>query len=157
MSQENIAVVLRNLETFEHDEEAWLSTADPAIQWYPIEEGHSLSRGHEAAIRVRRSWLENWEGHQVDVEEMKDGSDSVVACLHLTGRGKMSGVEVDLRVYQHFKLRDGKIVYVYEYEDRGEALEAAGLWSRRSWFRLWYVILGRRRGCRSSCFGRMDE
>ena len=39
MSQENIAVVLRNLETFEHDEEAWLSTADPAIEWYPIEEG----------------------------------------------------------------------------------------------------------------------
>ena len=127
MSQENVEIVRRNFETFEHDEEAWLSTADPAIEWYPIEEGHSLSRGHEAAIRVRRSWLENWEGHRVDVEEMKDGSDSVVACLHLTGRGKMSGVEVDLRVYQHFKLRDGKIVYVYEYEDRGEALEAAGL------------------------------
>ena len=70
-----------------------------AAEWYPIEEGHSLSRGHEAALRVRRSWLENWEGHQLDVEEMKDGADSVVACLHLTGRGKMSGVEVDLRVY----------------------------------------------------------
>jgi len=39
----------------------------------------------------------------------------------------MSGVEVDLRVYQHFKLRDGKIVYCYEYADRSEALEAAGL------------------------------
>jgi len=91
MSQENVAVVLRNIETFEHDEEAWLSTADPALEWYPIEEGHSLSRGHEAAIRVRRSWLENWEGHQVDV---------------------------DLRVCQHFKLRDGKIVYCYEYADR---------------------------------------
>jgi len=60
MSQENLAVVLRNIETFEHDEEAWLSTADPALEWYPIEEGHSLCRGHEAAIRVRRSWLENW-------------------------------------------------------------------------------------------------
>jgi len=127
MSHENVAVVLRNFETFEHDEEAWLSTADPALEWYPIEEGHSLSRGHEAAVRVRRSWLENWEGHQLDVEEIKDSGDSVVACLHLTGRGKMSGVEVDLRVYMHFKLRDGKIVYVYEYEDRGEALEAAGL------------------------------
>jgi hypothetical protein len=45
----------------------------------------------------------------------------------LTGRGVRSGVEVDLRVYQHFKLRDGKIVYLYEYADRGEALEAAGL------------------------------
>jgi hypothetical protein len=71
MSQENVAVVLQNLEAFEHDVEAWLSTADPTLEWYPIEEGHSLSRGHEAAIRVRRSWLENWEGYQVDVEEMK--------------------------------------------------------------------------------------
>jgi ketosteroid isomerase-like protein len=127
MSEENVEIVRRSLETFGHDEEAWLSTADPAVEWYPIEEGHSLSRGHEAAIRVRRSWLENWEGHQMDVEELKDGPDSVVACLHLTGRGKMSGVEVDLRVYMHYKLRDGKIVYVYEYDDRGEALEAAGL------------------------------
>ena len=98
-----------------------------AIEWYPIEEGHSLSRGHEAAIRVRRSWLENWDGYQIDVEDMKDGGDSVVACLHLTGRGKMSGVEVDLRLYMHFKLRGGKIVYLCEYADRGEALEAAGL------------------------------
>ena len=127
MSQENVEIVRRCIETFEHDEEAWLSTTDPAVEWYPIEEGHSLSRGHEAAIRARRSWLENWEGHQIDVEEMNDRADSVVACLHLTGRGKMSGVEVDLRVYLHYKLRDGKIVYVYEYADRAEALEAAGL------------------------------
>jgi ketosteroid isomerase-like protein len=127
MSQENVAVVLRCIQAFEHDEEAWLATVDPSIEWYPIEEGHSLSRGHEAAVRVRRSWLENWEGHQLDLEEMKDGGDGVVACLHLTGRGKISGVKVDLRVYMHYKLSDGKIVYVYEYEDRREALEAAGL------------------------------
>ena len=127
MSEENVEVVLRAIQTFEHDEEAWLRTVDPAVEWYPIEEGHSLSRGHEAAIRVRRSWLENWGGHQIDVEEMNDGVDSVVACLHLTGRGRMSGVEVDLRVCMHYKLREGKIVYVYEYEDRGEALKAAGL------------------------------
>jgi ketosteroid isomerase-like protein len=127
MSQENVEIVRRCLEAFEADEDAWLQTLDPECEWYPIEEGHSLSRGHEAAIRVRRSWLENWEGHQVDVEEMKDGADSVVACLHLSGRGKRSGVEVDLRVYQHFKVRDGKLIYVYEYADRAEALEAAGL------------------------------
>jgi ketosteroid isomerase-like protein len=127
MSQENVAVVFRSIQAFEHDEEAFLSMLDPGVEWYPIEEGHILSRGHEAAVRVRRSWLENWEGHQIDVEEMKDGADSVVACLHLTGRGVRSGVEVDLRVYQHFKLLDGKIVYLYEYADRGEALEAAGV------------------------------
>jgi hypothetical protein len=31
------------------------------------------------------------------------------------------------RVYVHWKLRNGRIVYVYEYADRAEALEAAGL------------------------------
>ena len=127
MSQENVEVVLRSIEAFEHDEEAWLSTFDPAFEWHPIEEGHSPARGHEAAVRVRRRWLENWEGHQIDVEETKDGADSVVASSHITGRGKRSGVEVDLRIYMYFKLRDGKIVYLYEYADRAEALEAAGL------------------------------
>ncbi|MEK6250947.1 MAG: nuclear transport factor 2 family protein [Actinomycetota bacterium] len=127
MSQENVEVVLRSIEAFEDDEEAWLSTSDPAFEWYPIERGHIPARGHEAAVRARRGWLENWEGHRIDVEEVKDGADSVVACLHLTGRGKSSGVEVDLRINMHFKLRDGKIVYLYEYADRGEALEAAGL------------------------------
>jgi ketosteroid isomerase-like protein len=127
MSQENVEIVRRSIEAFQHDEEAWLSMADPAIVWHPIEEGHIPSGGHESAIGVRRRWLEGWEGHQIDVEETEDGADSVVACVHLTGRGKRSGVEVDLRVYIHYKLRDGKIVYVYEYADRGEALEAAGL------------------------------
>jgi ketosteroid isomerase-like protein len=127
MSQENVEVVLRSIEAFEHDEEAWLSTADPSIEWHPIEEGHIPSRGHEAAVGVRRRWLENWESHRIDVEEMKDSADSVVARLHLSGRGKRSGVEADLRIYMHFKLRGGKIVYIYEYADRGEALEAAGL------------------------------
>ena len=127
VSQENVAVVLRCIQAFEHDEEAWLRTVDPAVEWYPIEERHSLSLGHEAACRVRRSWLENWEGYQADVEEVKDSADSVVTCVHLAGQGKVSGAEVDLRIYMHYKLRDGKIVYIYEYAERGEALEAAGL------------------------------
>jgi ketosteroid isomerase-like protein len=127
MSQENVEIVLRSIEAFEHDEEAWLRMADPAIVWHPIEEGHLPSRGLEDAVGVRRRWLESWDVFQIDVEEIKDGADSVVASVHLTGRGKGSGVEVDLRVHMHYKLRDGKIVYVYEYADRGEALEAAGL------------------------------
>jgi ketosteroid isomerase-like protein len=47
--------------------------------------------------------------------------------VHLTGRGKTSGAKVDVRVHFHLKVRDGKIVYVYEHLDKAEALEAAGL------------------------------
>jgi len=127
MSQENVEIVRRCLETFETDEDAWLQTLDPELEWYPIEDGHIRRLGHEAALGVRRRWLESWDDHQVDVEEVKDGGDSVVVGQHLSGTGKGSGLEVDFRVYLHFKLRDGRVSYVYEYADRGEALEAAGL------------------------------
>jgi ketosteroid isomerase-like protein len=127
MSQENVELVLRSIEAFEQDEEAMLSTLDPGVEWYPIEDGNIRRVGHEAAAAVRRRWLENWDGHQVDLEEVKDGGDSVVVGLHLSGTGKGSGVEADFRVYQHFRVRGGKIVYLYEYADRAEALLAAGL------------------------------
>ena len=42
-------------------------------------------------------------------------------------QGKASGVQVDVRLYFHFKVRDEKIVDVYEYQDRAEALDALGL------------------------------
>jgi ketosteroid isomerase-like protein len=127
MSQENVEDVRRLIKTFEDAEKALLDMLDPAVEWYPIEDGHIPSRGLDAAAGVRRRWLESWEGHHTELEEIKDGGDSVVACLHLTGRGKSSGAEVDLRVYMHLRLRNGKIVYIYEYVDRTEALEAAGL------------------------------
>ena len=50
MSEENVAVVLRNIETFEHDEEAWLSTADPLFNV-----GDDTTR----ITRLRRVW-DSW-------------------------------------------------------------------------------------------------
>ena len=127
MSKENVEIVRRSIAAFEDDEEAWLTAIDPSHVWYPLEEGNIASHGLDAARAIRKRWLEGWESHQIDVEEILDRGDHVVACLHLRGTGKGSGVEVDRRFYMHWKLRDGKIVYLYEYADRDEALEAAGL------------------------------
>jgi ketosteroid isomerase-like protein len=127
VSQENIEVVRRSIAAFEDDEETWLAAIDPAHVWYPLEEGNIPSSGLDAARAIRKRWLESWESHRIEIEEILDQGDSVVACLHLTGTGMGSGVEVDLRFYMHWKLRDGKMVYLYEYADRDEALKAAGL------------------------------
>jgi ketosteroid isomerase-like protein len=127
MSQENVEVVRRSIAAFPDDEEAWLAGIDPAHVWYPLEEGNIPSHGIDAARGVRQRWLESWGSHRIDVEEMLDNGDSVVACMHLTGTGAGSGVEVDLRIYMHWKLRDGKMVYLYEYANRDDALKAAGL------------------------------
>jgi ketosteroid isomerase-like protein len=127
MSEENVEIIQRSIAAFEDDEELWLSALDPSHVWYPLEEGNVPSHGLDAARDIRKRWLETWQSHRIAVEEILDHGDSVVACLHLTGTGKESGVEVDLHLYMHWKLRDGKMVYLYEYADRDEALEAAGL------------------------------
>jgi ketosteroid isomerase-like protein len=127
MSEENVEIVQRSIAAFEDDEETWLRAIDPSHVWYPLEEGNTPSHGLDAARAVRTRWLESWESHEIDVEEILDHGDSVVACLHLIGTGKGSGVEVDQRFYMHWRLRDGKMVYLYEYADRDAALEAAGL------------------------------
>jgi ketosteroid isomerase-like protein len=127
MAEENVEVVLRSLDAFDTDEQAWLETVDPEFEWYPVEEGHIPAHGYEGARGVRERWLESGEGHSGDVEDVKAKGEHVVTTVHLTGRGRESGIEVDIRLHMHWKLRDGRIVYLYEHADRDEALRAAGL------------------------------
>ena len=78
-------------------------------------------------MRIRNGWLEAWEEMEVTLEKVVDSDDCVVASVHVTGRGRSSGVEVDVRLHLLFKMRDEKIAYVFEYTDRAAALEGAGL------------------------------
>jgi ketosteroid isomerase-like protein len=120
-------VVRRFFWAFENDTDAFRDTLHPDIEWYPIEEDRTPSYGVEAAVRNRSQWLDTWDEHRFDLEEVVEGGDSVVVLVHITARGKASGVEVDVRFYAQFKLRDDKIVYIFDHEDGAEALEAAGL------------------------------
>jgi ketosteroid isomerase-like protein len=129
MSQENMEVVRRAIETFPTDVEAWLDTMDPAIRWYPLEEGHSLVLGREAARRCRERWMETFdkESHRGELTELRGEGENVFAAVYEWGRGRGSGIEIEGGVYIHYKVRNGKIAYCYEYANRDEALEAAGL------------------------------
>jgi ketosteroid isomerase-like protein len=131
MSQENAEIrnqaVRRFVAAFEDDDDSFRNALHPEIEWYPIEENRTPTRGVEAAMWNRNQWLDTWEEHRLDVEEVIEDGDSVVALIHIQARGKASGVEVDVRFYAQIKVRDGKIVYIYDHEDREAALEAAGL------------------------------
>jgi SnoaL-like domain len=112
---------------FEDDEDAFRAVLHPGIEWYPIEENRTATHGVEAALRNRNEWLGTWEEHELDVEEVIEDGDDVVAGVHITARGRGSGAEADLRFYAQFKARDGKVAYIYDHDDRGEALKSAGL------------------------------
>ena len=129
MSEENLQVVRRAVETYGNDVEAWLELLDPAIRWYVHEERHALVLGRDAARRAHDRWMETFdkETYRAELEELRGEGEDVFAIVHVWGQGWGSGIEIDDRNFAHFKVRNGKIIYCYEYESREEALEAAGL------------------------------
>jgi ketosteroid isomerase-like protein len=131
MSHEGVEVrneaVRRFFSAFEHDTEAFRDVLHPDVEWFPIEENRTPTRGVEAAMGNRNAWLDTWDEHRLDLEEVIEEGDDVVALVHITARGSGSGIEVDVRFYAQFKVRDGRVIYIFDHEHRAAALEAAGL------------------------------
>jgi ketosteroid isomerase-like protein len=131
MSEENIELlneaVRRFFAAFDGDDDAFRAVLHPEIEWYPIEENRTPTRGIDAALWNRNQWLDTWEEHHLDVEEVLEDGDDVVVCVHIKARGHGSGVEADVRFFAQFKVQDAKVVYIYDHDDRAAALEAAGL------------------------------
>jgi ketosteroid isomerase-like protein len=127
MAQENVEVVRQMLWAFENDADAFESLLSPDGVWFPFEDNHSPTHGIDGAMKTRRRWLDAWDEVRTDLEDVAAKDENVVASVHMIGRGKASGVEVDVRIHFHFKVRDGKVVYTFEHLDKAQALEAAGL------------------------------
>ncbi len=131
MPPDNIAVVRRGYDALnDGDVERALADIDPEIEWrtYLVPgPGGGTYRGHEG---VRELWedVRNIFGdYRNEPEQLIDAGDRVVAFVCIRGRGGRSGAEVEARIAHVFTLRDGRIMRVDSFEDRDEALRAAGL------------------------------
>jgi ketosteroid isomerase-like protein len=89
------------------------------------------ARGHLPRSRRRRQyfneWLASFEAHEARAEKFIEAGDDVIVGLRLKGRGKASGVEVEMARYNLYRIRDGLAVRVELYEAEADALAAAGL------------------------------
>src|SRR4051812_26568572 len=103
----NRELVERWMAEFAGDRDVFQETLHPDIVWFPFEDNHTPSHGIEAAMRVRDGWLDSWEEMHAEIEDLVEQGDSVVASTHVRARGRASGVEVDVRLYLHFRVRDG--------------------------------------------------
>jgi ketosteroid isomerase-like protein len=127
MSEENVEIIRRWAWAFNSDTDAFCELTHPDIEWSPFEDNHTPSFGLDGALAIRNGWLSAWEEHSIEIAEMLDRDEHVVAAVTLRGRGKGSGAGVDVHLYPHFKIREGRVVYMYEHLDRADALAAAGL------------------------------
>ena len=87
----------------------------------------AVYEGYEEVARQRREVGDVWEDFEIEVAQLFEGEDVVVAFTHEHGRGKASGVEVERDTAFVFRLREGKISEVCGYRDRERALAYAGL------------------------------
>jgi len=84
-------------------------------------------RGHAGVETFVRAVEEVWEDFHIVPAEFIDAGDNVVTGITIRGKGKSSGVDATMRLFNVWTLRDSKVVRIVGgYRDRSEALEAAG-------------------------------
>jgi ketosteroid isomerase-like protein len=131
MSQENVERLRQVLDAFNRrDRAAWTAACDPELENVPPRDWPESEaiRGREAVwdffIEGNRPWE---EGSFEYVELIDAGNDKVVADLRREVQGKASGASVAWRYWQVSTFRNGKMLRIQWFADRGEAREAGGL------------------------------
>ena len=132
MSQENAETVRRAYEAFSRAGlDGFLEYVHPDAEYdatAAIGPFAGMYYGRAAIQDFLADYFDSWEYARMEPEDfIETGEDHVVVPLRLHLRGKGSGIEVEARTINVWTLRDGKAVRLAVYNDKAEALEAAGL------------------------------
>ena len=131
MSAQNVEIVRRAYEAFNGaDPEAAILLLDPQVEWtlpahFPDAE---TWRGRERVVEGLRTMAESFDSLNLEVHELIDAGDRVVALVHIQGRAAVTGLDLAGRgVDGHvWTLRDGRAVAVRMYGGTSEALAEIG-------------------------------
>jgi ketosteroid isomerase-like protein len=129
MSEENVAVVRRGLERFTETGDVLEDSFDAErleVHDHDILDGRDY-RGIEGLMQWLKDWSAAWEEWSLEPEEYIDGDDRVIVVAKMHARGRSSGVEVDRQDALLYELRDGLIIRIDYFNNKGDALAAAGL------------------------------
>ena len=134
MPQDDVDVVREAVAAMNRrDPDALVACLHPDVEWQESGDVFPGLRGtYRGRAEVQR-WaeegvLEPWESLRLEVKEITEASDGRVFLETLiSGRGRASGLETELRAWQVFWLADGLIARRQVFWARDEAVEAAGL------------------------------
>lgn len=124
-------MVRRAYEAFNRgDRETMIADLDPSFEYVPtgvLPDTVSVARGPEGYVEFA-GWLwDQFDDVRVELNELMDADDKVVAAVTLRGRGRQSGVETSWHLWHVWTFRQAKVVHGRAFTDRAEALEAARL------------------------------
>jgi ketosteroid isomerase-like protein len=111
----------------EHDLEAALRDLPDDFEW--VVPGHpdgAVRHGADAVIEFFRDWLDQWDEPDTDWMLEQTRPDTVLALVTTRGRGRASGVPVELKFAQVWTFRDEEPARMVLYADPEKARRAAG-------------------------------
>jgi ketosteroid isomerase-like protein len=106
-----------------------LGPLDPELEWRPGEvapEGGDVHHGADGFRRFIESWRESFDDFHLDPELFLASHDRIVAVMRQRGRGRGSGVAMDVRVVHVWTIRDDRAVGWWGAGSIEEALEEVG-------------------------------
>ena len=126
MPSDQVATVLRLNEAFNRrdiDEMLRDLDSDVELSEWPDAPGARIFQGPDGARRAFEGWFETWEWMQVDVEEVDEVGERVMATVFQRARGSASGAEVTIRAWNVYEFRGGKVSGLRLFTDRESAME----------------------------------
>ena len=132
MLQENVEIVRTAFSAFDRgdiDAVLRLCAEDIVITQPPELPGVSAEqRGHRGVLEAFAIWPEQWEDYRIEILRIAAApADRVIVTSRTRGRGRQSGVEVDMEFSYVFRIRDARIREMRIFVREDDALEAAGL------------------------------
>jgi ketosteroid isomerase-like protein len=130
MSAENVEIVRRGYEHFRQTGDVSEDIVDPGFVWdmstfrnWPERQTYE---GIDGTRQFLADWTDAWDDWRLEVLELIDAGDQVVAILHQSGISKATGLAVEMDFAQVWTLEGGKETYMRMYADPDEALRAVG-------------------------------
>lgn len=131
MSQENVDRLRAAYEAFNQTGEIVVAHLAPDFelrQASSIIDTAGVFRGPDAFRDVLRELEESFEDFNSEAERFIEApTGEIVVFVHVLGRGRGSGAEMDNRIAHVWTFRDDKAVRMVAYEEPADALEAVGL------------------------------
>src|SRR5262245_1754919 len=133
MSEENVEIVRRATDAVNRrDRAGWLALHDQNYEMVPSRDFPQAEtvRGRE---RVWDFYIDlyfesfDWDSGNPEIEITDAGGDKVFVHVRVMMRGQASGAEVEASTWMVFTLQSGMILRGQYFQERAEALEAAGL------------------------------
>jgi len=129
MSEENVEIVRRAIAAYSGTGEIREDLFDPEIRVWESQElpGELAGKGYDNLVRASENLLDSFEELSIEPERVFDLGERILVFVIVRGKGKGSGVPVDVRLAYLMTLRQGKVIEWGLFGDRDKALEAAGL------------------------------